>query len=118
MTIIRNHISARMSQTVVHNNTAYLSGQVPADTSQSMAEQTRSMLEQVDALLTEVGTDRQHLLSAIIYVKDMSLFAEMNEVWDSWLPTGHAPARACVEAAMANPGYLVEVSVVAAVPVG
>lgn len=66
------------------------------------------MLEKVDALLTEVGSDREHLLSATIYVNDMSLFKEMNEVWDNWLPTGHAPVRACVEAAMANPEYLAE----------
>lgn len=116
MTISRKNTAARMSQVVVHNNTAYLSGQVPADVSQGMAEQTRSMLAKVDALLADVGSDREHLLSAIIYVKDMSLFGEMNEVWDNWLPTGHAPARACVEANMANPGYLVEVSIVAAIP--
>ncbi len=118
MTITRIRPIARMSQAVVHNNTVYLCGQVPKDTSQGMAEQTRSMLEKVDALLTEVGSNREHLLSATIYVKDMSLFKEMNEVWDSWLPTGHAPARLCVQAEMANPEYLVEVSVVAAVPEG
>jgi enamine deaminase RidA (YjgF/YER057c/UK114 family) len=38
----------------------------------------------------------------------------MNEVWDAWLPAGHAPARACVEARLADPDLLVEVSIVAA----
>ncbi|OEY67612.1 RidA family protein [Marinobacter sp. X15-166B] len=118
MSITRIRPAARMSQVVIHNNTAYLCGQVPEDTSQGMVEQTRSMLEKVDALLTEVGSDRNHLLSATIYVKDMSLFAEMNEVWDNWVPSGHAPARTCVQAPMANPDYLVEVSVVAAIPAG
>jgi enamine deaminase RidA (YjgF/YER057c/UK114 family) len=46
-----------------------------------------------------------------IVMKD---FAAMNEVWDAWVPEGHAPARACVEARMARPELLVEISVVAA----
>jgi enamine deaminase RidA (YjgF/YER057c/UK114 family) len=37
----------------------------------------------------------------------------MNAVWSAWLPEGGAPARACVEAVMADPGYLVEIMVTA-----
>jgi enamine deaminase RidA (YjgF/YER057c/UK114 family) len=39
----------------------------------------------------------------------------MNKVWDSWIPEGHAPARACVESRMARADLLVEISVIAAV---
>lgn len=116
MTLVRHHTSERMSRTVIHNNTVYLCGQVAEDRAQGIAEQTRTMLAKVDTLLAEVGSDRQHLLSATIYVKDMSLFAEMNRVWDAWVPAGHAPARACVEAAMASPELLVEISMIAAIP--
>jgi len=73
------------------------------------------MLEKVDELLLQAGSDRQHMLSATVYVRDMKDFAAMNEVWDAWVPEGHAPARACVEARMARPELLVEISVVAAV---
>jgi len=73
------------------------------------------MLEKVDELLLEAGSDRQHILSATVYIRDMKDFAAMNEVWDAWVPEGHAPARACVQAAMARPELLVEVSVIAAV---
>ena len=73
------------------------------------------MLEKVDELLLQAGSDREHLLSATVYVRDMKDFAAMNEVWDAWVPEGHAPARACVEARMARPELLVEISVVAAV---
>lgn len=114
MSIQRLEIGARMSRAVVHNNTVYLCGQVAEDRSADITEQTRTMLAKVDALLESVGSDREHLLSATIYVKDMSLFAQMNAVWDNWVPAGHAPARACVEAAMATPELLVEVSVIAA----
>lgn len=73
------------------------------------------MLEKVDELLLEAGSDREHILSATVYIRDMKDFATMNEVWDVWVPDGHAPARACVEARMARPELLVEISVIAAV---
>lgn len=115
MSIQRYETGARMSRAVVHNNTVYLCGQVAEDRTAGITEQTQTMLAKVDALLTSVGSDREHILSATIYVKDMSLFADMNAVWDNWIPAGHAPARACVEAKMASPELLVEISVVAAV---
>ena len=115
MNISRHETSARMSRVVVHNNTAYLCGQVAEDRTAGIEEQTRTMLAKVDALLDSVGSSRKHILSATLYIKDMSLFAGMNSVWDSWVPEGFAPARACVEASMASPELLVEVSVIAAI---
>ena len=107
----------RASMIVVHNGVVYLSGQVAADPEADIAEQTRSTLDRVEALLAEAGTDNEHLLSATIYLRDIdNHFAPMNEVWNSWVPTGHAPARACVEAHMARSGLLVEISITAALP--
>ena len=114
MTIERQDIKQRMNRIVKHNGTIYLCGQVAADASAGIKEQTATMLDKVDALLEQAGSDREHMLSATLYIKDMSLFAQMNEVWDAWVPEGHAPARACVEAKMARPELLVEVSVIAA----
>ena len=68
----------------------------------------------MDTLLEQAGSDREHMLSATVYLRDMKDFAAMNAVWDAWVPEGHAPARACVEARMARPELLVEVSVIAA----
>jgi enamine deaminase RidA (YjgF/YER057c/UK114 family) len=115
MTIQRKQTQKRMSKIVIHNNTIYLCGQVAEDSTRGIGEQTRTMLDKVDALLKEAGSDREHILSATIYIKSMDDFSEMNDVWDSWVPEGHAPARACVEASMAREELLVEVSVVAAV---
>ncbi len=114
MTITRLETKQRMSRIVKHNGTIYLCGQVAADATKDITEQTQTMLDKVDALLTQAGSDREHILSATIYVKDMSYFAEMNAVWDAWVPEGHAPARACVAAKMAREALLVEISVVAA----
>ncbi len=115
MDIQRFETGQRMSRAVIHNNTVYLCGQVAADASADMAEQTRTTLAKVDALLASVGTDKSRMLSVTIYVSTMALFQEMNAVWDAWAPEGAAPARACVEAKMARPELLVEVSVIAAV---
>ncbi|MEK6230689.1 MAG: RidA family protein [Luteolibacter sp.] len=115
MSIQRQDTKQRMSRIVIHNDTVYLCGQVGKDATKGIAEQTATMLEKVDELLLQAGSDREHMLSATVYVRDMKDFAAMNEVWDAWLPEGHAPARACVEARMARAELLVEISVVAAV---
>ncbi len=105
----------RMSKIVIHNETIYLCGQVAKDSTANITEQTRSMLEKVNTLLVEAGSDRKHILSATLYIKNMSDFAKMNAVWDDWVIEGYSPARACVEASLARAELLVEVSVIAAV---
>jgi len=112
--IERIEISTRMSRIVKHNGTIYLCGQVCEDATQGIKEQTITMLDKVDNLLQQAGSDRQHILSATLYIKSMEYFAEMNAVWDSWVTEGFAPARACVEASMARDELLVEISVIAA----
>lgn len=112
--IERQETKQRMSRIVKHNGTVYLCGQVCADATQGIKEQTQTMLDKVDLLLDQAGSTRKHILSATIYIKDMKDFSEMNDVWDSWVPEGYAPARACVEASMAREALLVEISVIAA----
>lgn len=103
----------RMSMAVVHNGTVYLAGQV-GKPGESVTDQTCEVLAQVDRLLAEAGTDKTRILSAQIWLADMADFAEMNAVWDEWVPQGHTPARATGEAKLATPDYKVEVIVVAA----
>ena len=112
--IERIETKPRMSRIVKHNGTIYLCGQVCADATKGIEDQTQTMLDKVDDLLLKAGSDRKHMLSATIYVKTMDDFAAMNAVWDAWVPEGYAPARACVQAPMARDVLLVEISVVAA----
>ncbi|MEL6219756.1 MAG: RidA family protein [Pseudomonadota bacterium] len=112
--IDRIHVGTRMSKIVRHNGTVYLCGQVGEGA--TVAAQTEHCLAQVDELLAEAGSGREHILQAIIWLADMADFAEMNAVWDAWVPEGHAPARACGEAKLARPELRVEIIVTAAMP--
>ena len=112
MTSERIHTSARMSKIVKHNGVAYICGQVGEGN--GVNAQTEECLRRVDALLTEAGSDRTRILQAVIWVADMADFAEMNAVWDAWVPEGHAPARACGEAKLARDVLKVEIIVTAA----
>jgi enamine deaminase RidA (YjgF/YER057c/UK114 family) len=112
MTIKRFETGARMSQAVVHAGTVYLAGQVAKGP--SVKDQTSAILKQVDHLLADAGTDKSKLLSATIWLTDMSRFSEMNSVWDAWVSPGNTPARACVEAKLAAPDYLVEIGLICA----
>jgi enamine deaminase RidA (YjgF/YER057c/UK114 family) len=115
MTIERFETGKRMSQAVVHGGLVFLAGQVALDApGASVGEQTRNILERIDMLLNRVGADRTTILSATIWLTDMSTFADMNAVWDVWVPEGHAPARATVEAKLASPEFAVEIAVIAA----
>jgi enamine deaminase RidA (YjgF/YER057c/UK114 family) len=114
MEIKRLYVGKRLSEVAIHNNTVYLAGQIAEDVSQDIAGQTREVLGHVDRLLAEAGSDKTCVLSCQIYIADMKHFDVMNEVWDDWVPAGHTPPRATVEARLANPACLVEVVIVAA----
>ncbi|NJM82725.1 MAG: RidA family protein [Tabrizicola sp.] len=111
--ITRYGIGARMSEAVAYNGIVWLAGQVGAPGA-SVADQTRQCLAEVDRILAAAGTDKTRILSAQIWLADMAQFAEMNVVWDAWVPAGHTPARATGEARLAAPDYKVEIIVTAA----
>ncbi len=104
-----------MSRIVIHNETIYLCGQVADDREAGITIQTEQTLAKIDQLLAEASSDKEHLLSVTIYLKNMQDFAEMNVAWEQWINGFAPPARACVRAEMASPQLLVEMSVIAAV---
>jgi len=110
--IERMETATRMSKIVKHNGTVYLCGQVGSG--DTVTEQTQDCLSRVDALLKQAGSSKEDILQAIIWVADIDDFAEMNAVWDAWVPEGHAPARACGEAKLARKELKVEIIVTAA----
>ena len=119
MTIERRNVGPRLSDLVIYapppaGRLVYLAGQVAEDRNADITAQTQSVLAQVDKLLAEAATDKQHILSATIYLADMADYAAMNAVWDAWVPKGDTPARATVEAKLAHPAFRVEIQIVAA----
>ena len=115
MTIKRINPGPRMSQAVVHNGVVYLQGFVADDLSADLKGQTKQILAKIDAVLKEAGSDKSKLLSVNIWITDIRAWADMNTVWDAWISPGHTPARATVEAKLANPKALVEIMAQAAV---
>lgn len=111
--ITRINPGKRMSEAVVYNGTIWLAGQVGEGS--TVTEQTRDVLAQIDRLLAQAGSRKENILQAIIWLADIAEFAEMNAVWDEWVPQGHTPARATGEAKLAAPKYKVEIIITAAV---
>ncbi len=105
----------RMSQCVVHGNTVYTAGQVALRApGASMTEQTKDILAKIDELLAQAGTSKENILTATIWLCSMDDFAEMNAVWDAWVPQGHTPCRAAVESPrLAAPQFTVEIQITA-----
>lgn len=114
MSIQRHGTTVRFSDSVVHQGTVYLV-EVPSNLDGDITAQTQNMLASVDKLLAQAGSDKSRILMATIYLPDMADYDGMNAVWDAWLPEGCAPARACVQAGLAKPGYRVEIALTAAV---
>jgi enamine deaminase RidA (YjgF/YER057c/UK114 family) len=76
--------------------------------------QTQDVLEQVQQRLLEAGSDKSRILRAQIFLADIAEIGAMNEVWDAWVVPGTAPPRATVQAALAQPGWRIEIVVTAA----
>ncbi len=115
MKIERQEVGPRMSQIVVHGDRVYLAGIVARQNGgKSINIQTKEVLDTIDRYLAQAGTDKSKLLSANIWLTDIRTFDEMNAVWDAWVSPGNTPARATVQATLANPAYGVEIMVVAA----
>ena len=116
MNIERRHIGKRLSGLVIHHasGTAYLAGQVAEDPTPDVSGQTRQVLALIDGLLAEAGSDKTKILSATIFLPSMADFAGMNIAWERWVVPGQTPARATIEAKLANPAYKVEIMCIAA----
>jgi enamine deaminase RidA (YjgF/YER057c/UK114 family) len=128
MTITRNHVVVGddgtavpgvpiISQVVTHADVVYLCGVIvsnPLNPDGDIRSQTRQVLQRIDQLLTDAGTSKSKLLTAQVWLADMGMFAEHNEVWNEWVDPREPPVRACIQAQLALPGLLVEIMVTAA----
>lgn len=109
--IIRTEPNRVLAKAVEYHGFVYVQGVTASDLSKDVSGQTAEVLAGIDAILETHGTDKTRLLQAQIWLKDIRDREAMNVVWSAWLPEGGAPARACVQAHMADPRHLVEIMV-------
>jgi len=110
--IIRTEPNKVLSKAVEYHGFIFVQGMTARDLGKDIVGQTQEVLDGIDEVLEQHGTDKTRLLSAQIWLKDIRDREAMNGVWSAWLPEGGAPARACVQAHMADPRHLVEIMVV------
>ena len=103
--------TARYSEAVTANGLVFLSGMVPENPEADAKAQTENVLAQIDAWLEKCGSSKAHILEATIFLTDMADYAAINEAWDAWVAPNRAPARACVEAKLANAAWKLEIKV-------
>ena len=114
MGIVRHDSSSILSLAVEHDNMVYLAGVVAKNLEADVKGQTREVLNEIDRLLAKCGSNKSQILAATIWVTDIRNRAPMNEVWTAWADPKNMPARACIEAKLADPRGLVEIMVTAA----
>ena len=110
--IIRTEAGPILSRAVEYHGFVFTAGITPRDPDGDMEAQTRDVLVQLDELLEGHGTDNTRLLQAQIWLKNMADRPTLNRLWEAWMPAGQAPARACVQAELADPRMLVEIMLV------
>jgi enamine deaminase RidA (YjgF/YER057c/UK114 family) len=114
MTISRLDAGTTISRSVTYQGIVYVSGMTAEDKSLDMAGQTSQILDRIARQLSSAGTDKSRLLTATVYLSDISQKEAMNQVWQRWIEPGHPPARVTVGAELGSPTTLVEISVTAA----
>jgi enamine deaminase RidA (YjgF/YER057c/UK114 family) len=114
MSIKRHQPGKLFSAAVEHNGMVYLAGQVAEDLTQGVRGQTEQVLKKIDAIFAAAGTDKSRILSANVWLTDIRGREEMNAAWTAWIDSANLPARATVEAKLADPRMLVEIMVTCA----
>lgn len=96
----------------------FISGQIPIDPSTGelvsggIAAQTRQVLQNLQAVLTAVGLSLDSVVKTTIYLTDLTMFSEMNEVYATYFRPPY-PARATVQVSALPKGAQVEIEAIA-----
>ena len=106
------------SQGVVAGNLIYTSGQLPINPADgtipaTISEQAEQSLKNVKAVLAAAGATMEDVVKATVFVRDMSSFARVNDIYSSYFTGEVLPARSCVEVSDLPKGVLIEIEVIA-----
>jgi len=106
------------SQAVLANGFLYISGQIPINPATgelnqiSLKAETQQVMRNLNAILLEAGYGFEHIVKTTIFLSDMSLFAEVNEIYGSY-SLKDFPARETVAVKGLPKGVNVEISAIA-----
>lgn len=115
MTVKRYKPAQRLAEAVVANGLIFTAGQIPENPDQDAKAQVANVLAQIDTILADLGSDKTQIIDATIFLANLDDYAALNAAWDEWITPGNVPARATVEAKLADPSWKVEIKIVAAV---
>ena len=107
-------VGPRMAQAVTYNGAVHIAGQVANNRKADIEGQTRDVLAKIDALLAEAGTSKSKLVAVNVFLPHITDFEAMNRVYGAWIDPARPPARACVEARLADPDLRIEITAIAA----
>jgi enamine deaminase RidA (YjgF/YER057c/UK114 family) len=114
MTVKRQVQTPIMHRVVEAGGLVFIGGTTADDKSADIRGQTSEILAKLEKLLEQGGSDKSCVVQATIYLSDLTLKSEMNEVWTSWFSADKLPARAAVGVAELAKGTLVEITFIAA----
>ena len=106
------------SQGILAGNTLYVSGQIPFDpktmesAGNDIQSQTRQSLENILAIVQASGLKKEDIVKCGVFMKDLSMFGEMNKVYQAFFGH-HKPARFAVEVARLPKDALIEIDAMA-----
>ena len=109
------------SQAVAHNGVLYCSGQIAIDPrtgelrTEDIQAETQLVLDNLDAVLTRAGTSKRNVIKCTVFVSDIGQFDLINEVYQAYFGTHHAPARELVQVAKLPKNVNIEISAIAAI---
>ena len=99
---------------VGHQGTLYLGGVTAADRTADIGGQTTQILDKISQIVADAGGADARLLTATVYLSDMTHKAAMHDAWTAWFGAADMPARATIGGVDLGPGVLVEVVAIAA----
>ena len=112
--IKRHHPGPTLCRAVEYGNLVFVAGTTADNKAGNAKAQTEEILKKIDGLLAECGTDKSKILSANVWVADMSEKPLMDAAWTAWVDPNNKPVRACVEAKLGSSETRVEIMVTAA----
>jgi len=106
------------SQAIETGNMLFVSGQIPVNpqtgelAGDDVKSQTRQVFENIRAILSEAGYEMNNIVKTTVFLADMALFADMNEVYASQFESDF-PARSTIAVKGLPKGALVEIESIA-----